>query len=123
MSSYSNNKKKQNGAKKMLELIREELVNQGLSAVGMEISLIEQQLETIKKFNESNRNEAIQHYRKFVEFVYQSFPKQQKTLEKFVDKAHLTVEHMGFILTLDTIDIQYHEVYLEERLRDLKLTQ
>lgn len=107
----------------MLELIREELVNQGLSAVGMEISLLEQQLETIKKFNESNRNEAIQHYRKFVEFVYQSFPTQQKTLEKFIDKAGLTVEHMGFILTLDTIDIQYHEVYLEEKLRDLKLTQ
>lgn len=107
----------------MLELIREELVNQGLSAVGMEISLVEQQLKTIKIFNESNRNEAIQYYRKFVEFMYQSHPDQRKILEKFVDKACLTVEHMGFILTLDTIDIQYHEVYLEEKLRDIKLTQ
>lgn len=105
----------------MLELIREELVNQGLSAVGMEISLIEQQLKTIKIFNESNRNEAIQYYRNLVEFVYQSYPKQKKTLERFLDRAGYTVEHMGFILTLDTIDIQYHEVYLEEKLRDLKL--
>lgn len=107
----------------MLELIREELVNQGLSAVGMEISLLEQQLKTIKIFNESNRNEAIQYYRNFKKLMYQSFPEQQKTLEKFVDKAGLTVEHMGFILTLDTIDIQHHEVYLEEKLKDLKLTQ
>ena len=107
----------------MLELIREELVNQGLSAVGMEISLLEQQLKTIKIFNESNRNEAIQHYRKFVEFVYQSYPEQKKTLEKFIDRAGYTVEHMGFVLTHDTIDIQHHEIYLEEKLRDLKLTQ
>lgn len=107
----------------MLELIREELVSQGLSAVGMEIWLIEQQLTTIKKFNESNRNEAIQYYRNCVELVYQSFPEQKKTLEKFIDRAGLTVEHVGFILTLDTIDIQYHEVYLEEKLRDIKLTQ
>lgn len=107
----------------MLELIREELVEQGLSAVGMEIWLIEQQLATIKKFNDSNRNEAIQYYRNCVELVYQSFPEQQKTLEKFVDKAGYTVEHVGFILTLDTIDIQYHEVYLQEKVRDLKLAQ
>ena len=106
----------------MLELIREELVEQGLSAVGMEISLLEQQLETIKKFNESNRNEAIQYYRNYVEFVYQSYPKQKKTLEKFIDRAGYTVEHVGFILTLDTIDIQYQEMYLEEKLRDLKST-
>lgn len=105
----------------MLELIREELVEQGLSAVGMEISILEQQLETIKKFNESNRNEAIQYYRNFIEFVYQSFPKQKKTLEKFVDKAGLTVEHIGFILTLDTKDINHHKIYLEEKITDLKL--
>lgn len=105
----------------MLELIREELVEQGLSAVGMEISILEQQLETIKKFNESNRNEAIQYYRNFIEFVYQSFPKQKKTLEKFVDKAGLTVEHIGFILTLDTKDINHYKIYLEEKITDLKL--
>lgn len=107
----------------MLELIREELVNQGINSVGMEISLIEAKLKTIKIFNESNRNEAIQYYRNFKELMYQSYPDQRKILEKFVDKAGLTVEHIGFILTLDTIDIQYHEVYLEEKLRDLKLTQ
>ena len=105
----------------MLELIREELVAHGIKSVGMEILLLEQQLETIKKFNESNRNEAIQHYSKFVEFMYHAYPKQKKTLEKFVDKAGYTVEHMGFVLSPATIDIQYHEMYLEDKLRDLKL--
>lgn len=108
----------------MLELIREELSAQGINSVGMQILLIEAELETIKKFNETgDRNHAIQYYRNFKELMYQSYPDQRKILEKFVDKTHLTVEHMGFILTLDTIDIQYHEVYLEEKLRDLKLTQ
>ena len=108
----------------MLELIREELSAQGINSVGMQISLIEAELETIKKFNETgDRNHAIQYYRNFKELMYQSFPEQRKTLEKFVDKAHLTTEHVGFILTLDTIDIQYHEVYLREKVRDLKLTQ
>lgn len=107
----------------MLELIREELVEQGIKSVGLEILLIEMQLKTIRKFNETgDRNQAIKPYRDFKNLMYKSFPEQRKTLEKFVDKAGLTIEHVGFVLTLDTIDIQYHEMYLREKVRELKLT-